>query len=91
MLFDERRHPAGQAHFVRDHSLNGTYQEFTRAQGSVQLLANGNWLISWGSGPDISVTEVNPSGDEIFAMKILFDGSIAVTYRAFREASLPPD
>lgn len=79
----------GQAHFVRDHSLNGAYQEFTRSQGSVQLQTNGNWLISWGNGPDMSITEVDPSGVEIFAMKILFDGSIAVTYRAFREASLP--
>lgn len=79
---------ARQAHFVRDHSLNGTYQEFTRAQGSVQLLDNDHWLISWGRGPEMSITEVDPSGDEIFAMKILFDGSIAVTYRAFREASL---
>jgi len=81
----------GQAHFVRDHSLNGTYQEFTRSTGSVQLLADGNWVIGWGRGPDMSVTEVNPSGDEIFAMKILFDGSIAVSYRVFREASLPLD
>ena len=80
---------AGQAHFVRDHSLNGTYQEFTRSTGSVQLLADGNWLIGWGRGPDMSVTEVNASGDEIFAMKILFDGSIAFSYRALREASLP--
>lgn len=80
---------AGQAHFVRDHSLNGTYQEFTRSTGSVQLLANGNWLISWGRGPDMSITEVDPSGAEIFAMKILFADSIAVTYRAFREPSLP--
>ena len=80
---------AGQAHFVRDHSLNGTYQEFTRSQGSVQLLANGNWLIGWGNGPDMSISEVDSSGAEIFMMKILFDGSIAVTYRAFRESSLP--
>ena len=80
---------AGQAHFIRDHSLNGTYQDFTRSTGSVQLLANGNWLISWGNGPDMSITEVNPSSNEVFSMKILFDGSIAVTYRAFRESSLP--
>ncbi len=80
--------PAGQANFVRDHSLNGAYQEFTDSQGSVQLLPNGNWLNSWGRGPDMSINEVDPSGKEIFAMKILFDGSIAVTYRAFREASL---
>ena len=81
----------GQAHFVRDHSLNGTFQEFTRSQGSVQALNNGNWLISWGNGPDMSITEVNPSGNEVFAMKIQVDESIAVTYRAFREGTLPPD
>ena len=61
------------------------------AKGSVQLLDNGNWLISWGSGPDMSVTEVTPAGDEIFAMKAVFDGSIAVSYRVYREPSLPLD
>ena len=81
----------GQAQFVRDHSLNGTYQELTRSQGSVQPLDNGNWLISWGNGPDMSVTEVTPTGDEIFAMKVVFDGSIAVSYRGYREPSLPLD
>jgi len=82
---------AGQANFVRDHSLNGTYQELTGSQGAVQLLENGNWLISWGNGPDMSITEVDQSGKELFAMKILVDGGIAVTYRAYREPNLPAD
>lgn len=82
---------SGQANFVRDYSLNGTFQEFTRSQGSVQQLANGNWLISWGNGPDASISEVDPSGNEVFAMNILVDGSIAVTYRVFREPSLSSD
>ena len=79
----------GQANFVRDYSLNRTYQEFSRTQGSVQELGNKNWLISWGNGPDMSISEITPSGDEIFAMKILFEGEIAVSYNAYREASLP--
>jgi len=39
----------GQASFVRDHSLFGTYQQHTFAQGSVREMENGNWLINWGS------------------------------------------
>lgn len=78
----------GQATFVRDHSLNGTYQEFTRSTGSVQQLEDGSWLIGWGRGPDMSVTEVNAEGEEVFAMKILIDDAVAVSYRAFREADL---
>ncbi len=83
----------GQASFVRDHSLGGTYQELSGSQGSVQVLENGNWLIGWGNGPalQVSVTEVNTSGEEIFAMSMRSGGNIAVTYRAFREPSLPSD
>ena len=55
----------------------------------MQPLDNGNWLISWGNGPDMSITEVDPSGVQLLAMRISFDDSIAVTYRAYREASLP--
>lgn len=81
----------GQAQFVRDHSLNGTYQELAGSQGSVQPLMNGNWLISWGNGPDMSVTEVTESGDEIFAMKIRFDDAIAISYRAYRDPNVSLD
>jgi hypothetical protein len=80
--------PAGQAHFVSDYSLNGTFQEFTRSQGSVQQLANGHWLIGWGRGPDMSLTEVSESGDRVFEMRLVKDGSVAVSYRAFREDAL---
>lgn len=79
---------AGQAIFVRDHSLNGTFQEFTRSQGSVQPLVNDNWLIGWGNGPQMSVTEVTAAGEQIFQMRLLIDGSVAVSYRAFRENQL---
>lgn len=74
----------GQAMFVRDYSLDGVYQAFTRSQGSVQLLSNGNWLVGWGNGPDVSVTEVNPSGRKVFEMRLSVEGNIAVSYRAFR-------
>ena len=74
----------GQANFVRDYSLNGSYQEFTRSQGSVQPLPNGNWIISWGNGPDTSVTEVNRSGEKVFEMRLSADDNVAVSYRAFR-------
>lgn len=75
---------AGQANFVRDYSRNSSYQEFTRSQGSVQLLSNGNWLIGWGNGPEIAVTEVGPLGESLFELSLSVDGAVAVSYRAFR-------
>ena len=80
-----------QAIFVRDYALGGTYREFTRSQGSAQVLANGNWLASWGNGPAMSVTEVTPGGIEVFAARLTFAGSIAVSYRALRDETLTFD
>ena len=42
---------AGTATFQRHHSLHYTFSHYARSQGHVQLMANGNWLISWVSGP----------------------------------------
>lgn len=75
---------AGQASLVRDYSLDGTYLEFTRSQGSVQPLSNGNWLIGWGSGPGTSVTEVNQAGEKVFELRLSVAGDVSVSYRAFR-------
>jgi hypothetical protein len=80
--------PAGQASFVRDHSLFGTYQEYTASGGSISVLANDSWLINWGRGPDMSLTEVASDGTVLFEMRITKDGQIARTYRAYREANL---
>ena len=59
----------------------------------MQELDNGNWLINWGpiAGNAMSVTEVTPSGDEILAIKILYDGVLAVSYRAVRDPDLDLD
>lgn len=73
-----------QAMFVRDYSLDGAYQAFTRSQGSVQPLTNGNWLVGWGNGPDVAVTEVSPSGQTVFEMRLSVEGETSVSYRAFR-------
>jgi hypothetical protein len=80
---------AGQAHFVTDYSLNDTYTEFTSSQGSVQQLSNGNRFIGWGRGPDMSVTEIDPSGKEVFMMRLTFDDTVAISYRAYRYENLP--
>jgi len=77
----------GQAMFVRDYSLDGVYQAYTRSQGSVQLLSNDNWLIGWGNGPDMSLTEVDSSGQKVFEMRMTVEADIAVSYRAFRSHS----
>ncbi len=66
---------AGTATFQRHHSLHNTFSHYARSQGHVQLMPNGNWLISWGTPlvdddpetgapPDVSVTEVDPSTNE---------------------------
>ena len=74
-----------QATFVRDYSLDGLYQAFTSSQGSVQPLSNGNWLISWGRGPDTSVTEVTQSGGKVFEIRLSVGGDTAFSYRAYKD------
>ncbi len=56
--------------------------------GSVQALDNGNWLITWGWGPPrVSPVEVDPSGREVFKMRVRGD-AVAGIYRAYREPGL---
>ncbi len=73
-----------EAVFVRDHALGGSYQIYTRSQGSTQPLANGNVLISWGRGPEMSITEIDAESRQVFAMEIRSEGEIAISYRAYR-------
>ena len=85
----------GSATFVRHHSLHGSFNRLGHAQGHVELLENGNWLIGWGRGyfdddpetalpPDESITEVNPrTGEELL--------SITVGEEPLRPYPLPPD
>ncbi len=75
--------------FLRHHQP----QEQARSvsAGGVRVLDNGNWLMTWGRGPQVSITEVNPEGREVFAVKITNpdDGNeIAGTYRVYRESAL---
>ncbi len=46
--------------------------------GSVQPLANGNWVVGWGSG-DPNFTEFEPDGSKV--LEVRYD---AVSYRAFK-------
>ena len=75
----------GEAVFQRAHSLHGTDTFLTWSSGHVEDLANGDWLISWGSSPtleqvsqgagnrpDEAATQVDPdTGVEKFALKLL--------------------
>ncbi len=73
-------HANGEAVFVRGHSLRGARQYLGNSQGHVDLLANGDWLISWGRArrsvapddPEVpieAVTQVDPdTGEEKFAL-----------------------
>ena len=75
----------GEAVFQRAHSLHGTETFLTWSSGHVEDLANGDWLISWGSSPtleqvsegagerpDEAATQVDPdTGVEKFSLKLL--------------------
>ena len=58
---------AGQATFVRRHSLNGRFNTLTESRGPVEPVDNGNWLISWGRSDSAvtastqTLTEVDPA------------------------------
>ena len=45
-----------EAVFVRDHSLRGERSHLGYANGNVDVLDNGDWLVSWGRPTDGSVT-----------------------------------
>ena len=45
-----------EAVFVRDHSLRGTRDHLGYATGNVDVLDNGDWLVSWGRPLDVDVT-----------------------------------
>ena len=87
----------GSATFVRHHSLHGAFNRLGFAQGHVELLENGNWLIGWGAGyfdddpetalpPDESITEVNPrTGEELLSITV---GEDPLKIRPW---PLPPD
>ena len=72
----------GEAVFVRDHSLGGTETELGYRGGSIEVLSNGHWLISWGGIPPGSsddppsdvITQVDPAtGQEWLKMDAPFD------------------
>ena len=44
-----------EAVFVRDHSLRGTRDHLGYANGNVDMLDNGDWLVSWGRPLDVNV------------------------------------
>lgn len=82
--------------FLRHHSLHGAFDRYTQSQGHVELMDNGNWLVSWGKGqfdddpatalpPDESITEVNPlTGEELLSITITEgDSDIVLATRAY--------
>ena len=90
---------SGRVLFLRHHSLHGTFDRYSHALGHVELLQNGNWLVSWGRGlsdddpetalpPDESITEVNPlTGEELLSIT-MSDGDMVLATRAY---PLPAD
>ena len=48
-----------EAVFVRDHSLRGERSHLGYATGNVDVLDNGDWLVSWGRPLDVNVTIPN--------------------------------
>ena len=72
------------AEFVRQYVLPEEFGATTSA-GGVVALANGHWLITWGSGPEIAVSEVDTAGNEVFRMRMSKDNQVFATYRVYRE------
>ena len=81
--------------FQRHHSLHSTFNRYAIAQGHVEPMSNGNWLISWGRGtfddpdaplpPDESITEVDPqTNEELLSIVIKNNGSdVILSVRAY--------
>ena len=79
----------GEATFVRHHFLGGAPNQYARAQGTVELMPNGHWLISWGAGLDTAVTEVVPGprnsqtqGTQLLSVKIA-QGDASIPTRSY--------
>lgn len=53
------------------------------AQGNVQVLADGNLVVSWGSGSNTPTTEMTPSGS------VLFRASLPGAYNNYRSYRSP--
>ena len=72
-----------RAVFQRHHSLHGDFDRYSRSQGHVEPMPNGDWLISWGRGivdedpatplpPDEAITQVNPlTGTEALSIVVI--------------------
>ena len=74
----------GEAIFLRDHSLNGARKFRAGPGGHIELLDDGDWLISWGSGSRGAtvdnrldgevMTQVDPeTGEEKFSISVIED------------------
>ena len=80
-----------EAVFVRQHSLNSTFNTFSNATGLVVPMENGNWLISWGcdsafvnNPPHESLTEVDPESNiELMNIRIEDSNGVRRTSRAY--------
>ncbi len=73
-------HENNEVVFVRDHSLRGERSAFAWSSGDVEVLDNGDWLVSWGrtrsTDPLLTdnetVTQVDPAtGVEKFAIRFV--------------------
>ena len=70
--------------FVRQYVLP---EEFgaTTSSGGVVALANGHWLITWGHGPKVTVSEVDTASNEVFRIRMSKEDQVFTTYRVYRE------
>ena len=72
------------AAFVRQYVLPEEFGATTSA-GGVVALTNGHWLITWGSGPKVAVSEVDTASNEVFRIRMSKDDQVFTTYRVYRE------
>ena len=77
----------GEAAFVRHYEIG----RLAGYAGAVSPLENGNWLVSWGGGGiGAALSEADPSGRELLALRFFKGEDPSMTYRAYRHAGPEP-
>ena len=86
----------GEAVFVRDHSLRGTKSEVGYAGGNVEVLSNGQWLVTWGRErrgqppPSDAFTQADPdTGKEWLSLDGLGGRATVIRPEALAESPAP--
>ena len=86
-----------EARYVREYRLPEHYG-YANSTGGVTRAPNGNWMVAWGRGPEVSMSEIDVAGNEVLRIRLAHqEGHRAYTARVYREndvlvpITLPPE